>query len=176
LKVRYQISFLQKNVEFLWKIATVSHLSTQETSLNENIHNYLSIFRPPKTSKITLETLDIRNEIVCFFYNQKYFYISNFTLSYSKKQIVWNSRKIYLKCHFKNIERIVSFWSSNSSSFKASKLFNLWYMISTKFQPKQRKKDIWTTEKVVLLFETLKDISNEVLVPMVFYLYKYFYI
>jgi hypothetical protein len=49
-------------------------------------------------------------------------------------------------------------------------------MISTKFQPKQQKKDIWTTKKVAFFFETFKDISNGVLVPTVFYLYKYFYI
>jgi hypothetical protein len=49
-------------------------------------------------------------------------------------------------------------------------------MVSAKFQPKQRKKDIWTTEEVALLFQTLKDISNGVLVPTVLYLYKYFYV
>jgi hypothetical protein len=43
-------------------------------------------------------------------------------------------------------------------------------IVSAKFQLKQQKKDIWTTEEVALLFETLKDIANGVLIPMVFYL------
>jgi hypothetical protein len=39
-------------------------------------------------------------------------------------------------------QQIVSFWISNSSSFKVFNHLTYYNIISAKFQPKQRKKDI----------------------------------
>ena len=49
-------------------------------------------------------------------------------------------------------------------------------MVMREFQPKQRKKYQWTSEEVTILLETIKNISNGNLVPMVIKMYKYIYV
>ena len=81
--------------------------------------------------------------------------------------------KFFFK-HFKTflMEQIALFGAPIVALLKFPNHLTYDEIVSAKFQPKQRKKDIWTTEEIALLFQTLKDISNGMLVPTVLYLYK----
>jgi hypothetical protein len=69
--VSHQIHLLQDDIYSLWDIVNFIHLGSQGTSVNEGFHSYLSSMKPQKTSKVTIETLEIMVGITCFNYNRK---------------------------------------------------------------------------------------------------------
>jgi hypothetical protein len=79
-RIVHQINLLQNDIQSLWNISNFIHLGPQGTSFNEGAHSSLNAMRPSKTSKITIETLEMMVGIACFNFNRKYTFTFVFLL------------------------------------------------------------------------------------------------
>jgi hypothetical protein len=67
-------------------IAAHIKLGAQSTSVNEELHSFLNFMKPKKTSKLTLEILEIMVQISCFMYIKSKFTFTSQTNYICSKQ------------------------------------------------------------------------------------------
>jgi hypothetical protein len=69
--VVHQIQLLKDDAYSLWRIGSYVDIAAQGTSINENLHSYLSSIKPLKTSKVTIEMLEIMAGVGILNYHKK---------------------------------------------------------------------------------------------------------